>query len=166
MISLTINDQNIEVEEGTNLLPAMEKLGINTPTLCYHKALTPYGACRLCVVEVHIPGRAPAVHASCSFPALEGISVFTDTGRVIRGRKIAAELLLARCPDSETIRRIASDLGIKEPRIKKKNDDCVYCGLCERMCQERMGRTAVGFSGRGPGKKIGSPFGEFNEMCW
>ena len=153
MGALTINDQKVEVEEGTKLIRAIEKLGIKVPTLCYHKALSPYGACRLCVVEVHVKDRPPALQASCSYPALDGISVFTDTDRVKRARKITAELLLARCPDSETIQRIAAELGVKEPRIKKKFDDCVYCGLCTRMCHERMGRSAVGFSGRGPRKK-------------
>lgn len=166
MISLTINNQKAEVAEGTSLLNAIEKLGMRVPTLCHHKALTPYGACRLCVVEVHVPGRSPTVQASCSYPALEGINVLTDTDRVKRARKIVAELLLARCPDSEVIQRIASDLGVHETRIKKKYDDCVYCGLCVRMCEERMGRSAIGFTGRGPRKKLEPPFGKHNEMCW
>lgn len=166
MISLTINNQKVEVPEGTSLLTAIEKLGVRVPTLCHHKALTPYGACRLCVVEIHAPGRAPTVQASCSYPALEGINVFTDTERITRARKIVAELLLARCPESEVIRRIASELGVHETRIKKKYDDCVYCGLCVRMCEERMGRSAIGFTGRGPRKKLQPPFGKNNEMCW
>ena len=166
MAVLTINDQQVEVEEGTKLIQAIEKLGIKVPTLCYHKALSPYGACRLCVVEVHTKDRPPAIQASCSYPALDGTTVFTDTDRVKRARKIAAELLLARCPDSETIQRIAMEQGVKEPRIKKKYDDCVYCGLCIRMCNERMGRTAVDFSGRGSRKKLEPPFRKDNEMCW
>ena len=166
MVALTVNDQRVEVEEGTKLLRAIEKLGIKVPTLCDHKALTPYGACRLCVVEVSNKGRAPEFQAACSYPAQEGLNVSTDTERVNRARRITAELLLARCPDSQTIQRIAADLGVKEPRIKKKFDDCVYCGLCTRMCQERMGRSAVGFSGRGARKKVESPFGKHNEMCW
>jgi heterodisulfide reductase subunit A len=166
MISLSVNNQVLEVEEGTRLLAAVEKVGVKVPTLCHHKALTPYGACRLCVVEVHAPDRAPVLQAACSYPALDGIGVLTDTDRVRRARKITAELLLARCPDSEVIRRIAAEQGVKEPRIRKKNGDCVYCGLCVRMCEERMGRSAVGFSGRGPRKKLESPFGKHNEMCW
>ncbi len=166
MIRLSVNQQPLEVEEGARLLSAIEKAGIKVPTLCHHKALSPYGACRLCVVEVHSPGRDPVLQAACSFPALEGSSVFTDTDRVKRARKITAELLLARCPDSEVIKRIAGDLGIREPRIRKKHGDCVYCGLCVRMCEERMGRSAVGFTGRGPGKKLEPPFGKHNEMCW
>jgi heterodisulfide reductase subunit A len=166
MVALTINDKRVEVEEEIKLIHVIEKLGIKVPTLCYHKALSPYGACRLCVVEVHVKDRPPSLQASCSYPALDGITVFTDTDRVKRARRITAELLLARCPDSEMIQRIATELGVKETRIKKKFDDCVYCGLCTRMCRERMGRSAVGFSGRGPRKKVESPFGKKNEMCW
>ena len=166
MVTLTINGQEVEVQEGTKLLRAIEKLGIKVPTLCDHKALSPYGACRLCVVEVSSGGRRSEFQASCSYPVQEGLSVATDTERVRRARRITAELLLARCPGSETVQRIASDLGVKEPRIKKKFDDCVYCGLCVRMCAERMGRSAVGFSGRGSRKKLEPPFGKHNEMCW
>ena len=166
MVTLTINNQKVEVEKETKLLGVIESLGIKIPTLCNHKALTPYGACRLCIVEVQVPGRASSVQASCSYPALEGINVFTDTDRVKRARRIVAELLLARCPDSEVIKRIATELGVHETRIKKKYDDCVYCGLCVRMCQERMGRSAIGFTGRGPRKKLEPPFGKHNEMCW
>ena len=138
MPTLTINDQRVEVEEETKLIRAIEKLGIKVPTLCDHKALSPYGACRLCIVEIRAKSGSPSFEASCSYPAIEGNNVFTETDRVKRARRITAELLLARCPDSEVIRRIATDLGVKEPRIKKKFDDCVYCGLCVRMCSERM----------------------------
>lgn len=166
MIRLTINNQSMEVLEGTTLLQAIEKAGVKIPTLCHHKALTPYGACRLCVVEVQAPGRPATIQAACSCPALEGFAVLTHTDRVLRARRIVAELLLARCPEAEPIRRIATELGVHEPRIRKKNDDCIYCGLCVRMCRERMGRTAIGFSGRGPRKKLEPPFGKHNPICW
>ncbi len=166
MPRLTINEAPVEVEEGSNLLTAIEKAGVKVPTLCHHKALTPYGACRLCVVEVHLPDRVPTVQASCSYPALDGISVFTHTDRVARVRRIVAELLLARCPDAIAVRRVAAELGVHDTRITKKHDDCIYCGLCVRMCQERMGRAAIGFSGRGPRKKLKPPFGKHNPVCW
>jgi heterodisulfide reductase subunit A len=166
MPRLTINKQPVEVEDGASLLAAIEKMGVKVPTLCHHRALSPYGACRLCVVEVQAPERPPTLQASCSYPVQEGISVFTDTERVNRARKIVAELLLARCPESETIRGIAAGLGVDEPRIEKKYDDCIYCGLCERMCRERMGREAIGFSGRGPRRQLEPPFGQHNPMCW
>lgn len=166
MIELNINGNKGEFPEGKTLLECIQSSGINIPTLCYHKALTPYGACRLCLVEVEQDGRGSSIQASCSYPAINGTSVKTDTDRVKRARKVVAELLLARCPDAEIIKKIASDLEVGEPRIMKKYDDCIYCGLCVRMCEERMGRSAVGFSGRGSGKKVEPPFGTHNEMCW
>jgi len=166
MPTLTINDTAMEVAEGTKLLQAIEKAGVKVPTLCHHKALTVYGACRLCVVEVQAPGRAASIQASCSYPALDGLSVLTHSERVMRTRRIVAELLLARSPDAEVIRRMAAELGVRDTRIKKKNDDCISCGLCVRMCRERMGRTAIGFSGRGPRKKLEAPFGKHNAVCW
>ena len=167
MVTLTINDLKIEVNEGITLLTAIEGIGIKVPTLCHHKALFPYGACRLCVVEVQVPGRDSSLQASCSYPVvINGINVFTDTERIFRARKIVAELLLARCPDSETIKKIADEYGVKEPRIKKKNEDCILCGLCVRMCEERMGRSAIGFNSRGSRRKQETPFGKHNEMCW
>jgi len=125
MPCLTINHTPVEVEEGTKLLAAIEKAGVRVPTLCHHKALTPYGACRLCVVEVQASGRPPVVQASCSYPALDGISVLTHTDRVTRARRIVAELLLARAPDSGAVRAIAAELGVHETRIRKKNDNCI-----------------------------------------
>ena len=57
MVTITINNQKVEVEEGTKLLTTIESIGIKVPTLCHHKALISYGACRLCVVEVQVPGK-------------------------------------------------------------------------------------------------------------
>jgi heterodisulfide reductase subunit A len=166
VIELTINSNTGKYEDGSTLLECIQSAGLQIPTLCYHKALSPYGACRLCLVEVQPEGRNPSIQASCSYPAADGLAVQTDSERVKSARKIVAELLLARCPDSDAIKRIALEQGVEEPRIKKKNDDCIYCGLCERICQERMGRVAIGFSGRGPRKAIEPPFGKHNAMCW
>lgn len=166
MISLTINDQVVEVPEGTSLLDAAALVGAKIPTLCHHKALLPYGACRLCVVEVLAGDRPASVQASCQYPVLEGLVVRTDTPRIARARKIVAELLLARCPDAPAIREVAAALGVTKARIAPKNDDCIYCGLCVRMCEQRMGRSAVGFSGRGLNRKVEPPYGRHNEDCW
>jgi len=165
MILLTINDKKIEVEEGLTVLKAAESVGIKIPTLCSHKALSPYGACRLCLVEISQGGGPPEIQASCTYPALEGLVVQTDSERVIKTRKIMIELLLARCPDSEEIKNLAKELGVEKTRIKPKNKDCSLCGLCVRMCQERMGRAAISFSGRGPRREVTSPFGKPSEVC-
>ena len=120
MVRLTINNQSTEVPEGITLLQAIEKTGVKIPTLCHHKALTPYGACRLCVVEVAVPGRPASVQASCSYPALDGISVLTHSERGLRARRIVAELLLARSPDSEVVKRVAAELGVLDTRIEEE----------------------------------------------
>lgn len=165
MISLTINDKKIEVEEGLTVLKAAEKAGIKIPTLCSHRALSPYGACRLCLVEIRQGEGPPEIQASCTYPAMEGLVVQTDSERVIKTRKIMIELLMARCPDSEEIKNLAKELGVEKTRIKPKDKDCTLCGLCVRMCEERMGRAAISFSGRGPRREVTSPFGKPSEVC-
>jgi heterodisulfide reductase subunit A len=165
MISLTINDKKIEIEEGLTLLKAAEKAGVRIPTLCSHKALSPYGACRLCLVEISKNGGPPEIQASCTYPALEGLVVKTDSERVIKTRRIVIELLLARCPDSEEIKNLAKELGVEKSRIKPKNKDCTLCGLCVRMCEERMGKATISFTGRGPRREVTSPFGKPSDVC-
>ncbi len=164
MIDLTIDGQRLEVEEGSTILQAAESVGIKIPTLCYHKALSPYGACRICLVEIGMNGNSQ-IQASCQYRVQPGIVVRTSSERVIRARKIMVELLLARCPDSEKIRELAGELGIKEPRFPKKNEDCLLCGLCVRMCQERMGRSTIGFANRGIAREVIPPFKERSQIC-
>ena len=166
MLSLSIDGQTLGVARGTTLLEAAERLGIRIPKLCHHPALLPYGACRLCLVEVESPGKPATIQASCCYPALAGLVVKTDTPRVENARKIVAELLLARCPDSPVIQKLGRDLGVGKPRVKAKNDDCIYCGLCVRICEQRMGRASIGVSGRGPRRKVEPPYGKHNAACW
>ena len=164
MITLTIDDKKVEVEEGTTVLQAADKLGIHIPTLCYHKSLAPYGACRLCLVEITGP-RGPMIQASCVYPAQEGLVVRTDTERVLRDRRIMLELLLARCPDVPRIQEMAKEMGIEESRFPKKNDDCILCGLCTRVCEERMGVAAINFVGRGSSRKVAPPYDKHSPIC-
>lgn len=164
MINLTIDNQQVSVEEGTTILLAAETLGIKIPTLCYHKALEPYGACRVCVVEVTENGRSK-IQASCQYPVREGLVVRTDSEEVIKTRKIMVELLLARCPDSEKIQELAAELEVGEPRIPAKNHDCFLCGMCVRMCRDRMGTAVIGFAGRGSNREVIPPYGERAEIC-
>ena len=164
MIELTINGKKGEFEEGKTLLECIESAGIKIPTLCYHKALTPYGACRLCVVEVTQNDRT-TIQTSCTYPAINNLIVNTNTERVIRSRKMILELLLARCPDSKAIQQIAEEYGVKETRFEKKNEDCFLCGLCVRMCNQRMGISAINFVNRGPHKKVSPPFDATSDVC-
>ncbi len=165
MISLTINDKKIKVEKGLTILKAAEKAGIKIPTLCSHKALSPYGACRICLVEIDKGGGSSEIQASCTYPALEGLVVQTDSEKVIKTRKMMVELLMARCPDSEDIKNLARELGVEKIRFKSKNEDCTLCGLCVRMCEERMGKAVISFAGRGPRREVVSPFGKPSEVC-
>ncbi len=164
MINLIIDGQQVSVEEGTTILEAAESLGINIPTLCYHKALSPQGACRVCVVEVTENGRSK-IHASCQYPAHDGMVVQTASEEAIKTRKIMVELLLARCPESDMIKELAAELGITETRITEKNEDCFLCGMCVRMCRERMGTAAIGFAGRGSNRRVIPPYDERSEVC-
>ena len=165
MITLTINDQKIQIEEGTKILEAAQRSGIKIPTLCHHKALSSYGACRLCIVEIK-DGNYSDIVASCLYPVQEGLVIQTHSERVIKTRRIMAELLLTRCPDSTEIQKLAKEIGVTKLRLKPKKDmSCILCGLCVRMCNERMGIGAMGFINRGSKRRVSSPFGKQSDIC-
>ena len=97
MSKLTIDGKVLLAEEGKTLLEVARANSIDIPTLCYHPALEPFGACRLCIVEITIRGRKRLV-TSCNYPAEEGLEVYTASEGVIEARKWLLEVLLARCP--------------------------------------------------------------------
>ena len=165
-VTLTVDGQKIEVEEGTTILKAAKELGIEIPTLCYHPALEPYQACRVCVVEVIQNGRS-RLAASCGQAVEEGMEIKTDSERAMRARKVTIELLLARAPGSEVIQDLAKKVGIEAPRFKTKDEDekCVLCGLCVRVCNEVMRVGAIGFGNRGAKMEVTPPFKEFSKVC-
>ncbi|OQX26983.1 MAG: heterodisulfide reductase [Desulfobacteraceae bacterium IS3] len=163
MISFKLNGKTVQGEEGQYILSVAEKYGVEIPTLCHHKALEPAGMCRLCTVEL-FDGRRSRFVTSCNYPIWEGMEVKTDSEPVIKGRKLIAELLLARCPDAPVIQKLAAKYGIKEPRFKKEGDDCILCGLCTRMCQ-RMGNSVISLTGRGVEMKVDTPFHLQSDIC-
>ena len=164
MIALTINGLDVSVEEGTTLLEAARFLGFPIPTLCHMEGLSPYGACRLCVVEVG-EGKAARLVSSCTYPAQEGLKVRTASSRVVRTRKMLIELLLASCPQSKVIQDLASAHEVRQQRFRQEHDDCILCGLCVRMCEEQMMAKAIGFRNRGEKRSIGTPFDVKSEVC-
>ena len=164
MISLNINGLEVSVDDGTTLLEAARFLGFPIPTLCHMDGLSPYGACRLCIVEIGEGPRAKLV-SSCTFPAQEGLKVRTASSRVLRARRIVLELLLASCPQSKTIQDLASALDVRQQRFRQEHEDCILCGLCTRMCAEQMMAKAIGFYGRGETRRIGTPFDVKSEEC-
>ncbi len=164
MINLKINGIDVSVDRGTTLLEAAQFLGLPIPTLCHMEGLSPYGACRLCVVEVGDPPNSRLV-TSCTYPAEEGLKVRTASARVVRARKMIVELLLASCPQSKTIQDIAAALDVRQQRFRQENEDCILCGRCVRMCAEQMVAGAIGFTGRGQDRSIGTPFDSTSEVC-
>ncbi|MFC2096764.1 2Fe-2S iron-sulfur cluster-binding protein [Bacteroidota bacterium] len=164
MITLNINGLDVTVEKGTTLLEAAEFLGFPIPTLCNMEGVKPFGACRLCVVEIGEGERTKLV-SSCTYPAEEGLKVRTTSKRVFRTRKMIIELLLASSPQSKTIQDIAAANGVRQQRFKQEHEDCILCGLCVRMCEEQMVAKAIGFRGRGENRSIGTPFDVQAEEC-
>jgi len=165
MITITIDGQETQVEQDTTALEAAQMLGIHIPTLCYHPALASYGACRLCLVEVKRGHRSDVV-TSCNYPIRqEGLVVETHSERVLRDRKVVAELLLARCPDVPVIQNLATELGVERSRFSLQENDCILCGLCVRVCEEIVGASAISFVGRGQDRKVMTPFQEASDVC-
>jgi len=164
MVTLTINGVEVTVEEGSTILEAAQFLGFPIPTLCHLEGLTPYGACRLCVVEVG-NGTSTRLVSSCTHPVQQGLTVRTASSRVVRARRLIVELLLASCPQSKTIQDLASSLDVHQQRFRQEYEDCILCGRCVRMCAEQMVAGAIGFRGRGQRRSIGTPFDASSEVC-
>jgi len=164
MITMQMNGLTVHVEPGSTLLDAASFYGFPIPTLCHLEGLTPYGACRLCVVEIGDGPRARLV-SSCTYPAEEGLRVRTASRRVLRARKMILELLLASCPQSKLIQDLASAYEVRQQRFKQEQETCILCGRCVRMCEEQMMAKAIGFRGRGETRSIGTPFDMKSEVC-
>ncbi len=165
MINCVIDGKALDVEEGKTVLEAARGAGIEILTLCHHEQLSPYGACRLCLVEVVAGGR-PGLRASCLYRVTDGLEIKTETERVEKTRKIILELLLARAPDSEVVKELAGRYGVTETRIKLPVEGkCVLCGLCMRACSEISQRKAISAAYRGTERIVGMPFNKISERC-
>ena len=108
---ISINGKKQKFKPGQTVLEAAIDADIYIPTLCTHSELSPFGACRLCLVEIGKGDRAKLV-SSCTYPAEEGLIVRTASSRVLKARKMMIELLLASCPQSKIIQDIAAKLGL------------------------------------------------------
>ena len=167
MVTLTINERELKAEEGQTILQVARENGIDIPALCHNEALEPYGACRLCIVEVS-KGKRTRIVTSCLYPVEEGLKVKTDSPRVISNRKMLLELLLARCSKNKVIRELASQLGIEQSSFKSEyleDNDCIVCGLCVRACEQVVGVSAISLVNRGITKEPASPFLEPAADC-
>lgn len=164
MINLTINGLDARAEEGQTILEVAKFYGLEIPTLCYNEGLSRFGGCRLCLVEIGEGPKAKIV-SSCTYPVEEGLVVRTDSKRVIEARKMMIELMLSVAPNSKVIQDLASKFGVKQVRFKIRNEECILCGLCIRMCAEQMDGRAIGFQNRGYKRKISTPFDIHSEEC-
>lgn len=171
MVTITINKNQYLAEEGEVLLLTLMRLNIDVPHLCYEKALEPYGACRLCMVDIVTCGKTEMTPA-CTIKVKNGLEILTDTPEIIEHRTLLFELYLAEAPKSEVIRDMAEKYGVTKTRFLKKivHDDplmgkCILCGLCVRVCNEIMGTSAINFINRGPYTVINTPFYEHNPDC-
>lgn len=164
MVKLTIDGVRVQAEEGTTVLEAAREMGIVIPTLCYDPGLTPYGACRVCVVEV-VKNNRSLLEASCTLPVAQGHVILTNSEKVKRARKVIVELLLSSCPNSKQLQDLAASLGVNRVRFKIKDRGCILCGLCVRYCKEQMQSGGVGFVGRGTARRVASAFDVTPEEC-
>jgi bidirectional [NiFe] hydrogenase diaphorase subunit len=170
-LTITIDDRELRVKEGTTILEAASLMDIIIPTLCHHKELSPSGACRLCIVEISRPAQNSThswVDSACVCPVSEGLHIRTDSPRIMKERKLILELLLSRAPDSPRIRELALEYGIAGSRYTaadKGQSKCILCGLCVRVCNELIKADAIGFAQRGINKELTSPYQIAASLC-
>jgi len=182
-LSLTIDGQETGVAEGATVLDAIRAAGIYIPTLCHHPDLHPYGACRLCLVEIE---GTRGLTSSCTTPAQPDMVVRTETEPLQRVRRMLIALAIADhreeclvCSKSDEceLLRIARYLGVERTSVERLRHDrpaprpddsnpaftydpakCVLCGICVRTCHELQGIGAIDFAFRSANTRI-VPFG-------
>ncbi len=177
-IEIEVNNRIIQARRGDTILDTLNRNGIKVPTLCNLKGLSPTGACRICVVEVH---GIDNLVTSCSFPVESGMKIKTHSPKVLKARKILVELLLSSHPDdclycerSGTceLQDLAVELNIRERRIagrksKHKLDlsspsimrdpaKCILCGRCVRVCNEVQSVGTLALLNRGRKTLVGT----------
>ena len=166
MLTLTIDNQTVRVRENSTVLQAMRQAGLQLTTLCYWEGLPPYGACRLCLVEMTAPRQQTI--AACTYPAVDGMVVESNGPHAVAHRKMMFEFLLARCPNSEVIRGLAAEAGVHSTRFPVNDNPgelCILCGLCVRVCRDLVGAAALGFVGRGAERMVDTPFHVHSDAC-
>jgi NADH dehydrogenase/NADH:ubiquinone oxidoreductase subunit G len=158
----------VSASEDEMLLAVIKREGIDVPSTCDHKAVEPYGACRLCTVEItrtEWDGWKKHV-TSCLYPVEEGLIVSTHTEEVIKMRKTILDLYLARSPKAEFVQNLAAQYGVMQTSFETvpDGDDCILCALCTRVC-DAMGFHAIATVNRGHGKEVAPPLGEAPPDC-
>ncbi len=179
-INLTINSQSITVPKGTTVYQACKQLGIELPIFCYQDRMPPFGACRVCMVEVEKMGKP---QTSCTLEATEGMIVHTDSKLAVDARKGILELLLinhpldcpicdrgGECPLQDQTVKYGPGLSrfFEEKRHFKKQlplgpvlmldrERCIACARCTRFGDVVAGDHALEFKERGYKIEVGTP---------
>lgn len=181
MIKYILNGEEIEQGEVTTILESASRQGIKIPTLCNNEHLTPFGGCRLCLVEVATE-RNPDMKKlmpACTAKIGEGLIVDTHSEKVIIARRFILSMLISRSPKVEELRVLAKEIGLPENSSEQTpverylfNDapsivdtNCILCGLCVRACAEIPMRDAISFSARGMERTVKTPFEKYAETC-
>jgi len=170
-VKFTINGVPVEAEKGESVIDVARRYGFEIPSLCHHPAVEPYGACRLCLVEISKGGRKKMT-TCCNYEVQDGIEVVTDNEDIRRNRATVIELLLAEAPKAKAIVKLAEEYGIHKSRYEKEgdpvaqmHDGCILCGLCVRVCTEVVEVSALNFTGRGDKRNVGTPYMETPQNC-
>jgi predicted molibdopterin-dependent oxidoreductase YjgC len=172
IVELTVDGHEVRVTEGSTILDACRRLGVDTPTLCYGDTLTPVNVCRVCVVEVE---GSRALVPACSRKVEQGMVVLTDSPRVQTSRRLVLELLgssvdLSTAPDAlryieeydaEPDRFGADSLTVAQA-VRVDNElyvrdysKCILCYKCVEACGDDHQNTfAIAVAGRGFGAHI------------
>ena len=176
MVKLTINGREVEVEEGSTILQAAKKAGIDIPTLCFLKDINEMGDCRMCLVEVE--GQR-GFATSCIQKVREGMEVKTNTPKVIEARRMVLDLILSNhdrecltCTRNGTceLQKLAREFYVddikykgernvceiddKSPSIVRDFNKCVLCRRCVSTCKKVQGIGAIDCTERGFASKI------------
>src|SRR5581483_6600976 len=167
MVELTVDGEPVRVLEGSTILDACRRLGIDTPTLCYGDTLTPVNVCRVCVVELE---GARTLVPACSRKAEAGMVIHTDSERVRTSRRLVLELLgssvdLSLAPDAlayierydadparfgPDAKTVAQDVKIDNDLYVRDYSRCILCYRCVEACgTDHQNTFAIAVAGRG-----------------
>lgn len=163
-VTMSIDGAQVQVVKGRSVLDTAIEYGICIPHLCHLPTISDFGACRLCIVELIENGRSK-VTTSCTLLVQDDMVVRTNTDKIRTLRRNIAELLVAQAPNSRAIQDIAVRCGVTKVRYPFRNESCVLCGRCVRLCTELWGARAIGFVGRGKDRHVDFPFGVRPDFC-
>lgn len=159
-----IDGKEIEASPGDTIMKAARKANIFIPGLCFSDFADGTNCCRLCMVEV-CEGKTNKLVAACAFPVKEGLSIITDTEKILRIRKTLLALMYAQAPDNPVIVKLMEYYDITpDNKIPLKKGQCILCGLCVSACK-KLGASAISTINRGVTKEINTPYGQSSESC-